>query len=211
LEALRLADELGILEDQADILAKLAISYARLGELDRAQAHMHAAWDLVDQLQQGIEYIRLARVEVMLRSGAREAALRELSTAEGATGPPQIRAWACCYRAMAALLDGDGATARPLLGTAVELAADAGDMPLLASAVHLCAAVALVDDDPAPAAYLLGVATALRGAADLSGFDNLLRPAERARALLEDAAFASAYDSGAALTRDAAIQAIRPT
>ncbi|WP_431899499.1 hypothetical protein [Nonomuraea sp. bgisy101] len=45
---------------------------------------------------------------------------------------------------------------------------------------------------------------------DLSGFDNLVRPAERARALLGDEPYTAAYDSGAALTRDAAIQAVRP-
>ncbi|MEU7857665.1 BTAD domain-containing putative transcriptional regulator [Nonomuraea sp. NPDC049141] len=211
LEALRLAGELGILEDQAAILAYLAISRARLGELDLAQADMEAAWEFVERLrkQEGIEYVRLARAEVLLRRGERAAARRELDAVEAATPYSAVRASAGCYRAMAALLDGDVAGARPLLDTAIELAADAADMPTLAGAAHLCAALALADGEPARAAHLLGLATALRGTADLSGFDNLLRPAERARALLGDAAFASAYDSAAALTRDVAVQAVR--
>ncbi|MFD1543232.1 BTAD domain-containing putative transcriptional regulator [Nonomuraea guangzhouensis] len=211
LEALRLAGELGIVEDQAAILAYLAITRARLGELDQAQADMEAAWEFVTRLrkQEGIEYVRLARAEVLLRRGERAAALRELDAVEAATPHSPVRASAGCYRAMAALLDGDVAGARPPLDTAIELAADAADMPALAGAAHLCAALALADGEPARAAHLLGLATALRGTTDLSGYDNLLRPAERARALLGDAAFASAYDSAAALTRDAAIQAVR--
>ncbi|MEV6155608.1 BTAD domain-containing putative transcriptional regulator [Nonomuraea sp. NPDC052129] len=211
LEALRLAGELGILEDQAAILAGLAITRARLGELDRAQSDMLAAWDFAEQLrkQEGIEYIRLARAEVLLRTGDRAAARRELDAVEAMTLHSPVRASAGCYRAMAALLDGDVEGARPLLDTAIELAADAVDMPTLAGAAHLRAALALADADPTRAAHLLGLATALRGTTDLSGFDNLLRPTERARALLGEAAFTTAYDRGAALTRDAAIQAVR--
>ncbi|MEU7743514.1 BTAD domain-containing putative transcriptional regulator [Nonomuraea sp. NPDC049158] len=211
LEALRLAGELGILEDQAAILAGLAITRARLGELDRAQSDMRAAWDFAEQLrkQEGVEYIRLARAEVLLRSGERAAARRELDAVEAMALHSPVRASAGCYRAMAALLDDDADGARPLLDTAIELAADAVDMPTLADAAHLRAALALADGDPGRAAHLLGLATALRGTTDLSGFDNLLRPTERARALLGEAAFATAYDRGAALTRDAAIQAVR--
>ncbi|MEU7836291.1 BTAD domain-containing putative transcriptional regulator [Nonomuraea sp. NPDC049129] len=211
LEALRLAGELGILEDQAAILAGLAITRARLGELDQAQSDMLAAWDFAEQLrkQEGIEYIRLARAEVLLRSGDRAAARRELDAVEAMALHSPVRASAGCYRAMAALLDGDADGARPLLDTAIELAADAVDMPTLAGAAHLRAALALADAEPTRAAHLLGLATALRGTTDLSGFDNLLRPTERARALLGEAAFTTAYDRGAALTRDAAIQAVR--
>ncbi|MCA2226627.1 BTAD domain-containing putative transcriptional regulator [Nonomuraea aurantiaca] len=211
LEALRLAGELGIVEDQAAILAGLAITRARLGELDRAQSDMRAAWDFAQQLrkQEGIEYIRLARAELLLRSGERAAARRELDAVEAMALHAPVRASAGCYRAMAALLDGDADNARPLLDTAIELAADAVDMPALAGAAHLRAALALADGDPTRAAHLLGLAAALRGTTDLSGFDNLLRPAERARALLGEAAFATAYDRGALLTRDAAIQAVR--
>ncbi|WP_433519814.1 BTAD domain-containing putative transcriptional regulator [Nonomuraea sp. CA-143628] len=211
LEALRLAGELGILEDQAAILAGLAITRARLGELDQAQSDMLAAWDFAEQLrkQEGVEYIRLARAEVLLRSGDRAAARRELDAVEAMALRSPVRASAGCYRAMAALLEGDADGARPLLDTAIELAADAVDMPTLAGAAHLRAALALADADPTRAAHLLGLATALRGMTDLSGFDNLLRPAERARALLGEAAFTTAYDRGAALTRDAAIQAVR--
>ncbi|MEV1244784.1 BTAD domain-containing putative transcriptional regulator [Nonomuraea sp. NPDC050022] len=210
-KALRLAGELSILEDQAAILAGLAITRARLGELDRAQSDMLAAWDFAEQLrkQEGLEYIRLARAEILLRSGDRAAARRELDAVEAMALHSPVRASAGCYRAMAALLDGDADGARPLLDTAIELAADAVDMPTLAGAAHLRAALALAEADPTRAAHLLGLATALRGTTDLSGFDNLLRPTERARALLGEAAFTTAYDRGAALTRDAAIQAVR--
>ncbi|MEQ4725779.1 BTAD domain-containing putative transcriptional regulator [Nonomuraea sp. B19D2] len=205
--ALRLAGELGVVEDQAAILAKIAISYARSGEHDRARSYMDASWDCVERMRrrEGVEYVRLSHAEVLLRSGALEEARRELRAIEDPSCPSDVRAWAACYRAMAALLDGDPSSAGPLLDAAMELA----DLPIMAAAAHVRAA-ALVDDEPARAAYVLGAATALLGAEDRSGFGNLLRPAERARAALGDEAFASAYASGAALTRDAAMRAVRP-
>ncbi|MEV6034506.1 BTAD domain-containing putative transcriptional regulator [Nonomuraea sp. NPDC052116] len=205
--ALRLAGELGVMEDQAAILAKIALSYARSGEHDRARSYMDACWDCVERLRrrEGVEYVRLSQVEVLLRSGDLEEARRELTAVEDPSCPPEVRAWAACYRAMAALLDGDRPGAGPSLDTAMEL----GDLPTLAAAAHVRAA-ALADDEPARAAYLLGAATALLGTEDRSGFGDLLRPAERARAALGDEAFAAAYGSGAALTRDAAISAVRP-
>ncbi|MFI7127302.1 BTAD domain-containing putative transcriptional regulator [Nonomuraea sp. NPDC050153] len=205
--ALRLAGELGVVEDQAAILAKIAISYARSGEHDRARSYMDACWDCVQRLRrpEGVEYVRLSHVEVLLRSGALEEARRELPALEDPSCPPEVRAWAACFRAMAALLDGDRPGAGPPLDAAMEL----GDLPILAAAAHVRAA-ALADDEPARAAYLLGAATALLGTEDRSGFGDLLRPAERARAALGDEGFAAAYESGAALTRDAAISAVRP-
>ncbi|MGV9375871.1 BTAD domain-containing putative transcriptional regulator [Nonomuraea sp. NPDC003707] len=205
--ALRLAGELGVVEDQAAILAKIALSYARSGEHDRARSYMDACWDCVERLRrrEGVEYVRLSQVEVLLRSGALEEARRELTAVEDPSCPPDVRAWGACYRAMAALLDGD----RPSAGPSLDIAMELGDLPILAVAAQVRAA-ALADDEPARAAYLLGAATALLGTEDRSGFGDLLRPAERARAALGDEAFAAAYESGAALTRDAAISAVRP-
>ncbi|MEV4360567.1 BTAD domain-containing putative transcriptional regulator [Nonomuraea sp. NPDC049625] len=205
--ALRLAGELGVVEDQAAILAKIALSYARSGEHDRARSYMDACWDCVERLRrrEGVEYVRLSQVEVLLRSGALEEARRELTAVEDPSCPPDVRAWAACYRAMAALLDGD----RPSAGPSLDIAMELGDLPILAVAAQVRAA-ALADDEPARAAYLLGAATALLGTEDRSGFGDLLRPAERARAVLGDEAFAAAYESGATLTRDAAISAVRP-
>ncbi|MEU6783209.1 BTAD domain-containing putative transcriptional regulator [Nonomuraea angiospora] len=204
--ALRLAGELGVVEDQAAILAKIALSYARSGEHDRARSYMDASWDCARRMrrQEGVEYLRLSQIEVLLWSGALEEARRELTAVEDPSCPPEVRAWAACYRTMAALLDGDRPGAGPSLDAAMEL----GDLPILAAAAHVRAAV-LADDEPARAAYLLGAATALLGTEDRSGFGDLLRPAERARAALGDEAFAAAYGSGAALTRDAAISAVR--
>ncbi|MFI6738350.1 BTAD domain-containing putative transcriptional regulator [Nonomuraea sp. NPDC050451] len=205
--ALRLAGELGVLEDQAAILAKIAISYARSGEHERARSYMEASWDCARRMRrpEGVEYLRLSQIEVLLWSGALAEARRELTEVEDPSYPADVRAWAACFRAMAALLDGDRPSAGPSLDTAMEL----GDLPILAAAAHVRAA-ALADDEPGRAAYLLGAATALLGTEDRSGFGDLLRPAERARAALGDEAFAAAYGSGAALTRDAAISAVRP-
>ncbi|MEV4016482.1 hypothetical protein AB0J35_38885 [Nonomuraea angiospora] len=205
--ALRLAGELGVLEDQAAILAKIAISYARSGEHDRARSYMEASWDCARRMrrQEGVEYLRLSQIEVLLWSGALEQARRELTAVEDPSYPPDVRAWAACFRAMAALLDGD----RPGAGPSLDIAMELGDLPILAAAAHVRAAT-LADDEPARAAYLLGAATALLGTEDRSGFGDLLRPAERARAALGDEAFAAAYESGAALARDAALSAVRP-
>ncbi|MGW0204020.1 ATP-binding protein, partial [Nonomuraea sp. NPDC003201] len=121
--ALRLAGELGVMEDQAAILAKIALSYARSGEHDRARSYMDACWDCVERLRQreGVEYVRLSQVEVLLRSGDLEEARRELTAVEDLSCPPEVRAWAACYRAMAALLDGDRPGAGPSLDIAMEL------------------------------------------------------------------------------------------
>ncbi|MEV0391301.1 BTAD domain-containing putative transcriptional regulator [Nonomuraea sp. NPDC050643] len=98
--ALRLAGELGMLDDQAEVLGRLAVSYARAGEPERARAYMEAAWDCVERMRQreGVEYVRLAQAEILLRSGERAAALRELEAAADPACPAHVRAWAACLR-----------------------------------------------------------------------------------------------------------------
>ncbi|MGI5488513.1 BTAD domain-containing putative transcriptional regulator [Microtetraspora malaysiensis] len=211
-QALRLAAELGVPEDQAGLNGELATMHARAGDLDRARSHIAAALDHAERVRQPdtTAYVRLAGAEVMLRCGEREAARRELDAVESAvaaTGDSAaFHVWAAGFRAMAALLDGDPETARRLLDAAIEAGGTAAGGQILANAMHMYAAVALEDGEATHAAYLLGLATALRGSEDRSGFDGLLRPEDRARAALGDTAYASAYERGAALSRDAALQ-----
>ncbi|WP_433357334.1 BTAD domain-containing putative transcriptional regulator [Microtetraspora malaysiensis] len=178
----------------------------------RARSHIAAALDHAERVRQPdtTAYVRLAGAEVMLRCGEREAARRELDAVESAvaaTGDSAaFHVWAAGFRAMAALLDGDPETARRLLDAAIEAGGTAAGGQILANAMHMYAALALEDGEATHAAYLLGLATALRGSEDRSGFDGLLRPEDRARAALGDTAYASAYERGAALSRDAALQ-----
>jgi hypothetical protein len=82
-------------------------------------------------------------------------------------------------------------------------------MPILAGVVQVLAGHALLAGDPERAGVLLGMATGLRGVPD-RGSPDLLRTADRARALLGDEAYDRAYAEGAGLPRDEAIARIRP-
>jgi hypothetical protein len=69
------------------------------------------------------------------------------------------------------------------------------------------AGVALLDDDGERAALLLGAGTALRGMA-LTGDPDVSRDARRARTLIGETAYASAYGRGAALSPEEALSLI---
>lgn len=208
-------EELGVAGDRAEVFAELATALGRTGELDRARVALREAWERAEEGQETrtTAYVRLARAEFLLRCGNRDAAGRELDAAESdfARTVYRARARVLCggYRAMIAVLDGDTATARRVLDEAVAPGANGVEMPDLAAVAHMYAAVAVHDGAPAQAAYLVGVAAALTGTEDRSGYDNLLRPAERARELLGARAYVAAYGRGAALMQGAAIEVIR--
>lgn len=214
-QAVKPVKELGVGGDHAEVLAELATALGRTGELDQAQAVMREAWELAVEGREAhtIAYIQLVRAELQIRCGNREAARLDLDAAEAGLARTlnQTRARMLCagFRAMIAILEDDSSAARSVLDTMVAQGLDGAVMPDLAVVAHMYAAVAVHDGSPERAAYLIGVATSLLGTEDRRGYDNLMRPAERARELLGAQAYSAAYDRGAALTRDAAIEAVR--
>jgi hypothetical protein len=78
------------------------------------------------------------------------------------------------------------------------------DLPMLAITVQRKAGLAMLEGDPAQAAYLLGIATNVRGVEDRSGTDPL-RTSARARESLGTNAYEAAYHRGLRLPRDEAV------
>jgi predicted ATPase/DNA-binding SARP family transcriptional activator len=208
-------EELGVAADGAEVFAELATALTRMKQLDRAQIALQRAWERAEESRETrtMAYVRMARGEFLIRRGDREAARRELDIAESGFAhtalEARVRVWCAGLRAMIAVLDGNAMTARRMLDAAIARGVDGVAMPGLAAVAHMYAAVAVLDGVPERAAYLVGVAAGLIGTEDRRGYDNLVRPAERARELLGARAYTAAYDRGAALTHDAAIEVIR--
>ncbi|MFE9323192.1 BTAD domain-containing putative transcriptional regulator [Nocardia sp. NPDC052278] len=215
-------EELGNAGDAAAVWAEAATALARLGEFDRAETALARAGQHVEAAAEPgtATYVRLARAEYFLRRGDRKAALRELDRAE--TGlvntafGTRIRARSASFRALIAILDNDPARARRVLDAATKGLIIGGDAATtissgaqpddLAMFAHLYAALAMLDGNPTAAAHLLGAAAAMLGTEDLRGYDNLVAPADRARAALGADAFTAAYGSTAGLHPTAAIE-----
>jgi len=84
------------------------------------------------------------------------------------------------------------------------LTAGAGDPRGTADVAECLAGLALLDGDGERSALLLGAGSALRGMS-VAGDRDVARVAGRAKALLGDAAYASAYARGAAMPREEAM------
>jgi predicted ATPase/DNA-binding SARP family transcriptional activator len=210
--AVRLLDELGSASDTAQTYGELAVVAARRGQLENAMAHLASAAERseADREPGTIGYVRWARAQVLLSAGDREGALDELAAAEaglaGLVVDGRMRVWAAAFRALVALEEDDPARARRAIeGIARRYCASAAGSDL-AVAARVGAAVAVALGDAARAAFLLGVSASLLGHDDGRGYDATLRVPERAREALGGKAFASEYDRGAALGRDAAVE-----
>jgi predicted ATPase/DNA-binding SARP family transcriptional activator len=211
-QAARLLDELGTARDAAQTYGELAVVAARRGAVENAMAHLASAAERseADREPGTIGYVRWSRAQVLLSAGDRQGALDELAAAEaglaGTVVEGRMRVWAAAFRALVALEEGDAARARRAIeGVARRHVATAGSSDLAAVA-RVGAAVAVELGDAARAAFLLGVSASLLGHDDGRGYDAALRVPERTREALGDKGFASGYDRGAALGRDAAIE-----
>ncbi|MGO4615494.1 hypothetical protein AB4305_14040 [Nocardia sp. 2YAB30] len=204
-------EELRSAGDAAAVGAELTTVLARLGELDRAEAasvraraHAEAAGET-----RTVVYVRVAHAELLLRRGDRQAALRELDRTMTGLGhsafASRIRLLCTAFRAMIALLDDDAETARHTLAAADLDGAHTADLAMLA---HSRAALAVHEGDHTAAANLIGIAAGLFGTEDQRGYDNLLAPADHARAAL-GAAFTAEYECTASLPPEAAVAYLR--
>jgi hypothetical protein len=102
-------------------------------------------------------------------------------------------------------MDGHADRARRILEKAAPHSVEGAVGPDLAVAARIAAAIALEENNATRAATLLGASRSLLGSDDGRGYDAPLHTSERTREALSERAFAKAYESGAALERDAAI------
>jgi hypothetical protein len=89
------------------------------------------------------------------------------------------------------------------------LAISAGDMRAVANVAEGMAGIAIFDDDGERSALLLGAGLALRGIS-VAGDPDVARTSRRARELIGDEAYTSAFDRGAAMSRDEIFALIGP-
>jgi ATP/maltotriose-dependent transcriptional regulator MalT len=150
-------------------------------------------------------YATLAREEGALDEARRRMA-RAAELIDASSLAPQFRAMTHSGQALIEGAAGDLAAARDLHVSAVEIAADTRDSPVMAQTLVGVADYALRLGEPARAAMLLGAADAVRGSEDRSVLDTA-RIRTAARAALGDAGYAEAYRSGADVTLETALAA----
>ncbi|THV41464.1 BTAD domain-containing putative transcriptional regulator [Glycomyces buryatensis] len=214
-QAARLLDELGVAADAAEAYAEAAVARARIGEFAPAQAALDLAFERAETSREPrtIAYVRWARAQFLFHSGEDEAALRELDEAEASFDntalEARIRVWGSAIRAMIALCSKQIGRARGALDGLTAAHFEGAMGPDLAMLARLYAALVLAEGNAERAANLIGAAAALLGTEDRRGYDTGLRTDEEVRELLGDKVFKEQYDRGAALERDAAVEAIR--
>ncbi|MER6826743.1 BTAD domain-containing putative transcriptional regulator [Streptosporangium sp. NPDC000563] len=210
-EALELLEELGALQESADVLGRRAEALTREGDLDAAAADHRRAGELarragapdvpvVTHLGLG----QIARLEGDLTEARRRIELALRGAATGAFGAESARARAFTELGRLAEAEGD------LAGAALHhrrAQAHARRSPLavdLADAVEGLAGAALLEKAGTRAALLLGMAVALRGTAVARDRD-VAGVTASARDLVGAEAFASAYARGVAMRHDEVI------
>ncbi|MEU7902250.1 BTAD domain-containing putative transcriptional regulator [Actinoplanes sp. NPDC049118] len=216
-EAITLVREVGIREDLPQLEMKLAHQLWLAG--DRSEAHRmlkqarETATDIgLAEVLAWVEYgyATIAREEGSLdEARARLARAAELIDTSGHA--PQFRALTRSAQALVEGAAGDLAAAHALHLSAVELAVESMDSPVIGHVLVGIADYALRDGEPVRAAMLLGAADAVRGSVDRSVPDTD-RIQSAARAALGEAGYEEAYRSGGAVTPATALAAtgLRP-
>jgi predicted ATPase len=210
-ESVRLAGELGAVEDAADLLCRRADGVLRAGDAEAAKADYEAA---AERARAAGTPLTLARArgglgEIARRAGDLAAARRWYTSALGlATGPvtggeTRIRlhtgfGWTA---AAEGALDEATGLHQEALATALEHA----NLPGAAQAIEGLAGVLAGRGEDERAAFLLGVAVGLRGA-PVAGDTDVAGVAERVRARLGAEAYAEAFGRGRELPPEQAVR-----
>ncbi|WP_053735274.1 BTAD domain-containing putative transcriptional regulator [Nocardia sp. NRRL S-836] len=170
---LALARELRSQDDVVQQHWRIAVEYARMGDLAAAQEQLAEAERFVretgnDQMTALIWY---AKAEIRLRSGA-VAEARELADSFRAVGDSELLGtfaaeWSALLEARICLVEGRHAEAERAVAVAVELTSARNDMPDLAAAVEILARVRHDQGADDVAWRLLGLAKLVRGGLDL--------------------------------------------
>ncbi|MEU4234070.1 BTAD domain-containing putative transcriptional regulator [Nonomuraea sp. NPDC026600] len=229
-EALRLADELGAVEDRADLLCRRGEGTILLGDLGTARVDYEEALDLArrtgalevaGKARQGLAEVARLSGDVAGARRAYEQLLTEHRTGTGRSDEPpnpgpdgSFGADLGHVRVLIALgwiavQEGAAVRAAALQREAVARALDLHSRPLLASAVEGLAGVAGLTGDHERAAVLLGAARTWRGTA-LTGDRDVARVSARARERLGDAAYEKEYGRGDRFDRDGLLAIVTP-
>jgi tetratricopeptide (TPR) repeat protein len=213
-EAFELVRQLGALEDMADLLCLRAEGMVRAGDLAEAHACYERAGEFARRsgAPETVAQVHHGRGELARMSGDLAGARRCLESALGVCttesfGVKEIQARVLVGLGRVAEAEGDAAGAGSRYREA--LAVGTGDLRATASVAEGLAGVALLDDDGERAALLLGAGLGLRGMS-IAGDPDVARTSRRARELLGDAAYTSAHDRGAAMSREEILALIEP-
>ncbi|WP_433472830.1 BTAD domain-containing putative transcriptional regulator [Spirillospora sp. CA-142024] len=214
-EALELLEELGALEDTADILYQRGLVRIHAGDLEAARAEYERGIELArragtpDKIAGG--YLGLGEVARLRGDAAGARRLYETAL----TGYTSERFIAAAVRGSALVGLGRLATGEGDLGRARALFAEALDMSLdhpifayRAAATTGLAGIAAAEGDGERAAVLLGVGRTLRGIT-LAGDPDVEQVSSSVRALLGEEAYEEAFGRAAALPRDQALAVLR--
>ncbi|MFB9677894.1 BTAD domain-containing putative transcriptional regulator [Streptosporangium vulgare] len=221
-EALELLEELGALEETADMLGHRAEALVREGDLAAAAADHRRAGELARKAGlPGVPAVthlglgEIARLEGDLAEARRRIGLALRGTEIGAFGAESVRTRALTALGRLAEAEGDLAGALLHHRRARALARRSPLAMDLADAVEGLAGAALLEGTGTRAfegagtraALLLGMAVALRGTA-VAGDRDVARVTAGARDLAGAQAFASVYARGAAMRRDEVLAAL---
>ncbi|MFC6020311.1 BTAD domain-containing putative transcriptional regulator [Plantactinospora solaniradicis] len=191
-EALRLATELGARDDTTHMSFRLSLLRCRAGDLagaradlDRAAHEAHLAGFPARQALLGLGEGELARRGGDLATAERayRAAVEALTGGDRPVVRAELHAPGLLGLALTATARGNLVAAREHVRELLAVVTPGRHRPSLASAGEALAAIALAGGDPATAAYLLGLAEAIRGVPAL-GDPDVAATVESARAAL---------------------------
>ncbi len=200
-ESVRLAGELGSVEDAADLLCRRADGVLRTGDVETARADYETA---AEQARAAGTPVTLARArgglgEIARRAGDLAAARRWYTAAVGlAAGPVtggETRIRLHTGFGWTAAAEGRLDEATELHQEALATALEHANLPGAAQAIEGLAGVLAVREEDERAAFLLGVAVGLRGA-PVTGDPDVAGVTDRVRARIGAEAYAEAFDRG---------------
>jgi predicted ATPase/DNA-binding SARP family transcriptional activator len=216
-ESARLAEELGAEDDAGRMITLRGHERLRAGDIEGARADLTVARRLAYERGSAINiaYAENGFAELARRTGDYAAAQRLALLARGAADgigvfPVQIQSQILTTLGRLEVDRGELDAARERLVDALDTVLPAGDKPIIATTAEAMAALALAGGDAIGAAGLLGLAAAIRGAADHGNPD--VRATEAGtREVVGDEAFDKAYEASRQLTPDAAVIALQST
>jgi predicted ATPase/DNA-binding SARP family transcriptional activator len=210
-ESVRLAGELGAVEDAADLLCRRADGVLRAGDAEAARADYEAA---AEQARAAGASLTVARArgglgELARRAGDLAAARRWYSSAIGLAGDAvtggETRIRLHTGFGWTAAAEGDLDAATELHQEALATALEHTNLPGAAQAIEGLAGVLAGREEDERAAFLLGVAVGLRGA-PVAGDADVAAVTGRVRARIGADAYADAFDRGREMPPEQALE-----
>ncbi|GAA1626589.1 BTAD domain-containing putative transcriptional regulator [Actinoplanes couchii] len=204
-EALTLLEEVGIREDLPQLAVKMAHQMWLDGSHEEAHRMLKRAREMAREvgLPEVMASVHHCHAVIALAEGrldeAREHNVRAVHLIEHSTFAPQFRSMAHSTAALIEGAAGDLVSARREHRTAIRIAMDSQDSPVIAQVLAGIGDLALREGDPERAAFLLGAADAVRGSRDRTVEQAEVTRAG-AHAALGDAGFDEAYRKGGGIS-----------